>query len=76
MSEQAEQPVALRATHSRDITFDVTARDVRGNVREARVASAAPPGHAFTIISDEGPWSGAESSAPYPLSYFSASLAF
>lgn len=73
---EPDQPVALRAEHGRDIVFEAVAQNVRGHVREVRVVSTAPMGHAFTIVSDEGPWAGAESSAPYPLSFFTASLAF
>jgi hypothetical protein len=59
---------------SREITFTV---DVDGVTPFLKIATASRNGAAtHTFVSDEGPQLGGLGSAPPPLAYFSAAIAF
>ena len=64
---------------SRDICIHVSARTLDGQKKRAEVWNEGvgrPPGSRFAIICDEGKRVGGEDSAPAPLAYFSAGIAF
>jgi hypothetical protein len=72
-----ETPVGLQVLHNRDVVLELKARRLGGHRTEARVAMRQPPGsNDVTIVSDEGGHRGGGDSAPNPLAYFSAALAF
>ena len=62
------------AVHSREIVFEADVTSVTPFLKLATV-SRAGSGH-MTLVSDEGPNLGGLGSAPTPLMYFSAALAF
>ncbi len=67
------------STNSRDIRFHVTARTLDGQKKRAEVWSEGqgrPTGSRFAILCDEGKRIGGDDSAPPPLAYFSAGVAF
>jgi hypothetical protein len=73
----SDTPVGLQVVHNRDVVLELSARRLVGHRTEARVTMRQPPGsHDVTIVSDEGGHRGAGDSAPNPLAYFSAALAF
>jgi hypothetical protein len=47
-----------------------------GELKRVVVAEDVPKGSAFEVISDEGVGIGGDDSAPTPLSYFAAAVAF
>ncbi len=69
-----ETPIGLSSVQKRDITISVEAHSLGKMKKEARVTS--PRGGTFTITCDEGVHLGGENTAPPPLAYFSASIAF
>ncbi len=69
-----ETPIGLSSVQKRDITVKVEAHSLGKMKKEARVTSAR--GDTFTITCDEGVYLGGENTAPPPLAYFSASIAF
>jgi hypothetical protein len=71
-----ETPVGLRDLHRRDVVVSVSARAAGRQRKEGRVTMVQPAGETYTIASDEGSYLGGEASAPSPLMFFSASLAF
>ncbi len=62
------------AIHAREIVFEADVSDVTPFLKRATV-SRAGEGH-MTFASDEGPNLGGLGSAPTPLMYFSAAIAF
>ncbi len=81
----AEASTAAPATASadsspnRDIRIRVSARTIGGQKKRAEVwneGAGRPPGSRFAIMCDEGKRLGGEDSAPPPLAYFSAGVAF
>ena len=72
-----ETPVGLHVVHNRDVVLELSARQTVGHQTEARVTMRQPPGSKdVAIVSDEGGHRGSGDSAPNPLAYFSAALAF
>lgn len=66
-------------TASRDIRIHVSARTLDGQKKRAEVWSEGqgrPMGSRFAIVCDEGKRIGGDDSAPPPLAYFSAGVAF
>jgi hypothetical protein len=63
------------AVTKREVTFTV---DVEGVTPFLKIATAGRPGDNawHTFVSDEGPNLGGLGSAPPPLAYFSAAIAF
>ncbi len=64
---------------SRDIHIHVSAKTIGGQKKRAEVWSEGqgrPGGSRFAIICDEGKRIGGDDSAPPPLAYFSAGVAF
>ena len=72
-------PTALPGSLDRDIRFRVRARTVSRQKKEAEVwneVSGQPAGSRWAIQCDEGTRIGGDDTAPPPLAYFSAALAF
>ena len=66
-------------TASKDIRIHVSARTLDGQKKRAEVWSEGqgrPMGSRFAIVCDEGKRIGGDDSAPPPLAYFSAGVAF
>jgi len=64
---------------NRDIRIHVSARTLGGQKKRAEVwneGAGRPPGSRFAIMCDEGKRIGGDDSAPPPLAYFSAGVAF
>lgn len=61
-----------------EVTFEAQARALDGMRKLAviRVQRPTGPGEAYTLVCDEGPDLGGEGSAPTPLTYFVAGVAF
>jgi hypothetical protein len=61
----------------REVVFRVDAEVSGGDMKKrAAVTLESPAGSTFEIVSDEGAHLGGEDTAPPPLSYFSAAIAF
>ncbi len=69
-----ESPEGLSPVQKKDITITVEAHSAGKMRKEARVTSAR--GETFTLACDESAHLGGENTAPPPLAYFSASIAF
>lgn len=72
--ERAEPDV--RPSRTQPIVVRVSADIIDKEMKRAVVAEDVPKGSVFSMISDEGPALGGEDSAPTPLSYFGAAVAF
>jgi hypothetical protein len=61
-----------------EVTFEAQAWALEGmrKVAVTRVTRPGGPAEAYTLVSDEGPHLGGEGSAPTPLTYFVAGVAF
>lgn len=66
-------PPGLRPEQNRDIVISAHARTLE---RFKKVAEAGGPSERFTIECDEGERMGGDGSAPTPLTYLTAALAF
>lgn len=67
-------PVGLRETQDREFRIRVSAEALDNMKKRAVVFSENAS--TFSIICDEGPRLGGDDSAPSPLCYFSAAIAF
>ena len=76
--EEREQgsPLGLQDRHDREVRVHVEARKVEGMKKEALVTLEHPIGSVFRMRCDEGAHLGGDDSAPPPLAYFSAAIAF
>jgi uncharacterized OsmC-like protein len=58
-----------------DVVFDAAGRNARGFRNDVTVRRPhGPPGEVYDLPTDEGPGHGGDSSAPYPLAYFTSAL--
>jgi hypothetical protein len=71
-----DSPSGFQATHDREVHVHVEARKLEGMKKEALVRLEQPVGSVFRMRCDEGPHLAGEDTAPPPLSYFSAAIAF
>ena len=69
-------PTGLRPDHNRTVEVEAVATSLAKFKKEATVASVNPKGSTFTITCDEGSYLDGDDSAPPPLSYLVASVAF
>jgi hypothetical protein len=72
-------PTGAPGSLDREIRFRVQARTLDRQKKEAEVwneVSGQPAGSRWAILCDEGTRIGGDDSAPPPLAYFSAALAF
>jgi hypothetical protein len=72
----AESPVGMQAEQNRDLIINVEAAPGRNMRKEAVVRLVQPGDTSYEIACDEGPWLGGDNTAPPPLAYFAASIAF
>lgn len=69
-------PGSLQPVQDRELRVSVEAENVAGMKKRAIVTLEQPVGSTFSILCDEGAYLGGEDSAPPPLAYFSAAIAF
>lgn len=72
-------PTSLRETQDRELRVRVQAENLGGGLSMKKKAVAtleAPIGSTWQILCDEGAYLAGEDSAPPPLVYFSAAIAF
>lgn len=75
-SNPAELGMSLQPVQNRELVLVSQAESLDKMRKKATVSLEHPTGSTFQIICDEGPQLGGDDSAPPPLAYFSASLAF
>ena len=69
-------PGSLQPQQDRELRVAVVAENLEGMKKRAIVTLEQPEGSTFSIICDEGAYLAGEDSAPPPLAYFSAGIAF
>ena len=70
-----DSPSSLQA-QDRELRVQVQARSLEGMKKEALVTLEQPVGSVFRMRCDEGAYLAGNDTAPPPLSYFSAAIAF
>ena len=75
-AEPSERNASLQPVQNREVVLHVEAESLDNMRKRAAVRVDQPSGSTFEIICDEGPYLGGDDSAPPPLAYYSASLAF
>jgi hypothetical protein len=79
VSQEGAAPTPADPTANRDIRIHVSARTLHRQKKRAEVWSEGqgmPAGSRFAMLCDEGVRIGGDDSAPPPLAYFSAGVAF
>lgn len=69
-------PGSLQPQQDRELRVVVEAESLEGMKKRAIVTLEQPEGSTFSILCDEGAYLGGDDTAPPPLAYFSASIAF
>ena len=69
-------PSSLQATQDRELRVHVVADSVEKMQKRAVVTLESPVGSTWQILCDEGAYLAGEDTAPPPLAYFSAAVAF
>ena len=69
-------PGSLQPNQDRELRVAIEAESLAGMKKRAIVTLEQPEGSTFSIICDEGAYLAGEDSAPPPLAYFSAGIAF
>ena len=69
-------PSSLQPHQDRELRVAIEAETLEGMKKRAIVTLEQPEGSTFSIICDEGSYLAGEDSAPPPLAYFSAGIAF
>ncbi len=69
-------PGSLQPHQDRELRVSLEAGSLDGMKKRAIVTLEQPEGSTFSIICDEGAYLGGEDTAPPPLAYFSAAIAF
>ncbi len=69
-------PSSLHATQDRELRVRVSAESLDAMKKQAIVTLESPVGSTWSIRCDEGAYLGGEDTAPPPLVYFSAAIAF
>jgi len=69
-------PSSLQERQDRELRVHVAARTLEGMKKEALVTLEQPVGSVYRMRCDEGAYLAGEDTAPPPLSYFSAAIAF
>jgi hypothetical protein len=76
-TDREDRPEADSApSPDRPILVRVSAEIVGGERKRALVVQDVPKGSEWELFSDEGPALGGEDTAPEPLTYFGAAVAF
>jgi hypothetical protein len=71
-----DSPSSLRETQDRELRVHVAAESLEKMRKRAVVTLEQPVGSVFEIHCDEGAYLAGDDTAPPPLSYFSAAIAF
>ena len=69
-------PGSLQPHQDRELRGSLEAESLDGMKKRAIVTLEQPEGSTFSIICDEGAYLAGEDTAPPPLAYFSAGIAF
>ena len=69
-------PGSLQPHQDRELRVVLEAENLGGMKKRAIVTLEQPEGSTFSILCDEGSYLAGEDSAPPPLAYFSAGIAF
>lgn len=69
-------PGSLQPHQDRELIVSLEAESLDGMRKRAVVTLEQPVGSTFSIICDEGAYLGGDDTAPPPLAYFSAAIAF
>lgn len=69
-------PGSLQPQQDRELIVSLEAESLTGMKKRAIITLERPVGSTFSIVCDEGAYLGGEDSAPPPLAYFSAGIAF
>ncbi len=69
-------PGSLQPHQDRELRVSIEAESLEGMRKKAVVTLEQPEGSTFSIICDEGAYLAGEDTAPPPLAYFSAGIAF
>ncbi len=75
-ADPSEAGMSLQAVQKRELLLVTEATSLENMRKVADVVIEHPQGSRFRIICDEGPYLGGDDSAPPPLAYYSAALAF
>lgn len=76
MIGNGETPVGLRDRHDRSVVLTADAKPLQNQMKLARVDMVEPSSDPVSLVCDEGGYLGGDGSAPAPLVYFTASIAF
>jgi hypothetical protein len=71
-----DSPSSLQDRQDRELRVHVEARTLEGMKKEAVVTLEQPVGSVYRMRCDEGAYLAGDDTAPPPLSYFSAAIAF
>jgi hypothetical protein len=73
---RAESPSSLQERQDRELRVQVEAQTLEGMKKEAVVTLEQPVGSTWRMRCDEGAYLAGDDTAPPPLAYFSAAIAF
>jgi hypothetical protein len=73
---KADSPSSLQERQDRELRVRVEAHTLEGMKKEAVVTLEQPVGSVYRMRCDEGAYLAGDDTAPPPLSYFSAAIAF
>jgi hypothetical protein len=73
---KADSPSSLQERQDRELRVHVEAQTLEGMKKEAVVTLEQPVGSVYRMRCDEGAYLAGDDTAPPPLSYFSAAIAF
>ena len=68
--------MSLKPVQKRELVITLEANSLERMRKQATVTIEQPKGSTFSIICDEGPYLDGDDSAPAPLAYYSAGIAF
>ena len=69
-------PSSLQPRQDRELRVAIEAESLEGMKKRAIVTLEQPEGSTFSILCDEGAYLAGDDTAPPPLAYFSAGIAF
>ena len=71
-----DTPGSLTESQDRELRVRLSAESLKDMKKQATVTLEAPEGSTWSIVCDEGAYLGGDDTAPPPLVYFSAAVAF
>ena len=71
-----DTPGSLKESQDRELRVRLSAEPLEDMKKQATVTLEAPEGSTWSIVCDEGSYLGGDDTAPPPLVYFSAAVAF